>query len=75
MLVRTLFKSLSGVFNVLLVLLVVWLTFAILGVSFFKGRFTHTDTRGQEVVDSLNFDSVWNGMLALTVVSSLNNWD
>lgn len=90
-LVLTLVKSISGVANVFLVLLVVWIMFAILGVSLFSDRLVYCkgpadpysystpqdcrDARGQWVSYTFNFDSVWDGILTLLVVSSLNNWN
>jgi hypothetical protein len=35
-LVTTLFKSLSGIFNVLILIIIVWFMFAILGVSLYS---------------------------------------
>lgn len=89
-LVLTLIKSISGIANVLLVLFVVWIMFAILGVSLFSGRLVYCsgpadkyayrtpeecyEARGQWISYTFNFDSVWDGLLTLLVVSSLNNW-
>lgn len=37
--VTALIHSVSGIFNVVIVVVIVWLMFAILGVSVFAGRF------------------------------------
>ena len=95
LLISTLVKSISGVANVLLVLLVVWLMFAILGVSLFSGRLIYCTEAlkdpnmlyqltsqlqcekagGTLVAYMFNYDTVWNGIFTLLIVSSLNMWD
>ena len=39
MIVVALFSSVGGILNVIIVVLVVWLIFAIMGVNFFSGKF------------------------------------
>lgn len=39
MIITALFESIGHIFNVMIVVMVVWLMFAILGVNFFSGKF------------------------------------
>lgn len=41
--VNALLESVSAIFNVIIVVILVWLMFAILGVSLFSGKFYHCD--------------------------------
>ena len=86
--VEALIQSVGHIFNVAIVVLVVWLMFAILGVNLFGGKFQYCDYGPYEIetkeecdavhsewhtYDS-NFDSVPQAMLTLFVVSSLEGW-
>lgn len=48
--VTALIESVSGIFNTVIVVLIVWLMFAILGVSLFMGKFGQCKTPdGEEI--------------------------
>ena len=88
MIVVALFSSVGGILNVIIVVLVVWLIFAIMGVNFFSGKFfycsidpfiLHTQREceivsGKWMVHDHHFDSVIGAMNTLFVVSSLEGW-
>lgn len=90
-LMLTLTRSLKALANVLLMLLVVWIMFAVLGVQLFQGRFYYcsgTDykyaygsesecniARGQWTTYFFNFDDIWASTTTLIAISSLNNWE
>ncbi|CAI2364628.1 unnamed protein product [Moneuplotes crassus] len=86
--VEALIQSVGHIFNVLIVILVVFLMFAILGVNLFGGKFQYCTIETYEIkmreecleiggiwktYDS-NFDNTINAMLTLFVVSSLEGW-
>ena len=84
--VTALLESLCAIVNVVIVLLIVWLMFAILGVSLFSGKFYSCEMPNieEEVVceangydwvnaDS-NFDNVIEALVTLFIVSSLEGW-
>lgn len=88
MIVSALFESVGGIFNVMIVVMMVWLIFAIMGVNFFGGRFQYCSlemfklhTRQEcelaggswETYDQ-NFDDVIKAMTTLYIVSSLEGW-
>eukprot|EP00347_Sterkiella_histriomuscorum_P004762 403359206 len=87
-LVVALFESIGSIINVIIVVIVAWLMFAILGMSFFSGKFfycsidkyqNHTESecvrnKGQWLRYGSNFDDIIRSMLTLFVVSSLENW-
>lgn len=84
--VTALIESVFTMANIMVVILLIWLVFAILGVSFFAGKMYHcTDlsitTRstcekmGMEWVNSdSNFDNVFEAMLVLFIISSQESW-
>ncbi|CAI2366067.1 unnamed protein product [Moneuplotes crassus] len=86
--VEAMIQSVGHIFNVLIVILVVFLMFAILGVNLFGGKFQYCDADAYEIrtrEDCLNigakwktydsnFDNTINAMLTLFVVSSLEGW-
>jgi hypothetical protein len=88
MIVKALLESLGGILNVLMVVAVVFLIFAIVGVNFFAGKFfycsidkyiLHTSVTcefagGKWIVYDHNFDDVLRGFITLYVVSSLEGW-
>jgi hypothetical protein len=88
MVVVALLESMNSIFNVVIVIAVVYLIFAILGVSFFGGRFfycnidMYTIQTEQDCMINLgewkqfdfNFDDVKQAMMTLYVVASLEGW-
>jgi hypothetical protein len=86
--VMALIESIGAIINVMIVVMIVWLMFAILGVSFFGGKFFHCTVNkyhtknericinegGEWVRYSSNFDNVAQAMVTLFVLSSLENW-
>eukprot|EP00347_Sterkiella_histriomuscorum_P015163 403358079 len=87
-LVICLLESVGHIINVVIVLLIVWLMFAILGVSLFSGKFFYCSTnpylnhnemicekdRGTWQVYDSNFDNVPNALETLFIVSTFENW-
>ena len=88
MIVVALLDSVGHIFNVLIVLVMVYLVFAILGVNFMMGvmfycsidpLILHTKTTceiagGEWEVYDHNFDNVLQAYISLYVVSSLEGW-
>ena len=88
MVIVALFDSVGSIFNVVIVVLIVWLMFAILGVNLFAGKFFYctemtyfTETeqecinRGGEWLNAkATFDDVGSAMLTLFGVSTLEGW-
>ena len=84
--VKALFQSILALLNVMIVILIIWLLFAILGVSLFGGKFYSCENRALEtqfeceeygytwVKAYANFDNVLESMLTLWIVSSLEGW-
>lgn len=86
--VVALIQSVGHILNVAIVVIVVWLMFAILGVNLFGGKFQYCADQTYEIstkeeCDKIhsewltydhNFDSVPRAMLTLFVVSSLEGW-
>lgn len=88
LIVSALFSSTGAIINVSVVVLVVWLMFAIFGINTYKGQFFYCsedkyfyhlkqtcEEAGHtwQVYDS-NFDDILNAMMTLFVVSSLEGW-
>ena len=88
MIVVALFESVGHIFNVMVVVMIVWLMFAILGVNLFSGKFFYcsqdpynTETKAEclrergswQVYDS-NFDNVGRAMLTLFIIASEEDW-
>jgi Ion transport protein len=83
-----LFESIGGIFNVIVVVLIVWLMFAILGVNLFSGKFQYcsekpyklrtleecVQARAEWLTFDSNFDNVGSAMLTLFIVASQENW-
>ena len=88
LIVTALFESVGSIFNVSVVVLVVWLMFAIFGINSYKGQlfyctqdkyFYHLrqtcEEAGHEwVVWDSNFDNILEAMMTLFIVSSLEGW-
>jgi hypothetical protein len=83
-----LFESIGAIFNVIVVVFIVWMMFAILGVNLFSGKFFYCSVnmyqinnlvecqkaRGQWLSYDANFDHVGNAMISLFIVASEKNW-
>ena len=81
-----LLESLVAIFNVVLVCLIIWVMFAILGVSLFSGKLyscsnTEITTMNQCLAEGYiwstaypNYDNLINAMITLFIVSSEENW-
>lgn len=88
LIVVALMESVGHIFNVLIVVAVVYLIFAIIGVSLFSGKFFYCSidlyqikterecniAGGHWKVWDHNFDNVLEAMITLYVVSSLEGW-
>ena len=88
MIVTALFDSFGPIANVLMVLILVWLIFAILAVNFWKGKLFYCDRDpyvystqetcerfgGAWIQATQHFDDVPSAMLTLFAVSTLENW-
>ena len=86
--VEALLQSLGHIFNVAIVVWLVWLMFAILGVNLFGGKFQYWDLdtynistsdecrqiNGNWLTYGSHFDNVPAAMLTLFVLSSQENW-
>ena len=87
--VEALLQSLGHIFNVAIVVSLVYLMFAILGVNLFGGKFQYWDintyeastpdqcrqVNGNWLTYGSNFDNVPAAMLTLFVLSSQENWN
>jgi hypothetical protein len=88
MIVVALLESVGGIFNVMIVVFVVWLIFAIMGVNNFGGKFFYCNldmytlhnqidcetAGGKWLRYDHHFDNVMGGISTLFVVSSLEGW-
>jgi len=88
LIVASLFESIGAIFNVIVVVVSVWLMFAIFAVNIFAGKFFycsigiytyHTKYEcnvngGSWVNSNWNFDDIFQGMLTLFGVASLEGW-
>jgi hypothetical protein len=88
MIVVALMESVGGIFNVMVVVFMVWLIFAIMGVNFYGGKFqfcsidmygirTQLDCEfagGEWGTYDQNFDDALKAMNVLYIVSSLEGW-
>jgi len=88
LLVNALIKSLGGIFNVLFVVLVVYLLFAILAGSFYRGKFFYCSidpyilhyrpqceiAGGKWLIFDHNFDDAIKGTITMFIVASLEGW-
>ena len=88
LIVAALFSSTGAIINVSVVVLVVWLMFAIFGINTYKGQFFYCSEEKYfyhlkqtceeagytwQAYDS-NFDDIFNALMTLFVVSSLEGW-
>ena len=88
LIVASLFESVGAIFNVVIVVLCVWLMFAIYAINIFAGKFfyctineyqNHTKYEcnvdgGSWVRYDSNFDDVFQAMMTLFIVASLEGW-
>lgn len=84
--VTALLESLIAIFNVAIVLLIVWLMFAILGFSLFSGKLYNCSNSSILTQDECmssgfewqnefpNYDNILNAMIALFILSSEEGW-
>lgn len=84
--VSSLLESIVALLNVGVVLLIVWVMFAILGVSLFGGKFYSCELNDIDTRDKCeqfgyewknnpsNFDNLIEAMYTLFIVTSLENW-
>jgi len=86
--VKALFRSFGALCNTMILILVVFLMFSIVGVSFFAGKFQYCELSKYEYSDKaaceanngewktydLNFDNVINGLLYLFTLTTQENW-
>lgn len=86
--VMALLSSVGGIFNVAIVVMIVWMMFAILAVNLFGGKFQYCtkdtyilkdkisclEKKGNWETFDHNFDSVPESMITLFVVASLEGW-
>ncbi len=88
MIVTALFKSLGAILNTMIVVVVIWLMFAIVGVNFFAGKFQYCtvdvyknsykndciNANGTWKTYDLNFDNTLNGIIFLFELTTQENW-
>lgn len=86
--VTALFKSLGAILNTLIVIVVIWFMFSIVGVNFFSGKFqyctkdifvnswpdTCVQDEGEWVTYDHNFDNSINGLMFLYILTTQENW-
>ena len=86
--VTALFKSLGAICNTLVVVVVIWLMFSIVGVNFFAGKFQYCTTDpynhsykqdcvvagGEWRTYDHNFDNSINGLIFLFELTTQENW-
>jgi len=88
--VIALLESVGAIFNVLIVVVLIWLMFAILGISLLGGRLGYCDVGTNDYygisrseceemgknwrIFDTNFDNIFKAMNTLYVISSLEGW-
>ena len=88
--VTALLESVGAIINVLIVLLLIWLMFAILAINLLKERFGYCNVPDGNYYNinkitceesgyswdffSTNFNNIYNAMVTLFVISSLEGW-
>ena len=87
--VNALLGSVTALFNVVIVIMMVWVMFAILGISFFGNKMAHCEgiddyynigivqcerIGGTWTNFEGNFDNILNSFVTLFVLSSLEGW-
>ena len=87
-LVTALFRSFGAICNTLIMVIVIWLMFSIVGVSFFAGKFQYCTTNpytyststvclangGKWKTYDHNFDNTMNGIIYLFELTTQENW-
>lgn len=87
-LVKAVFKSMGALFNTLILILIVYIMFSIVGVNFFAGKFQYCSEDifvygtkdeceaggGEWRTYDLNFDNVINGLIFLFELTTQENW-
>jgi hypothetical protein len=87
-LVKAVFKSMGALFNTLILILIVFLMFSIVGVNFFAGKLQYCsedlfinrtkemceESSGMWLTYDLNFDNVINGLIFLFELTTQENW-
>ncbi|CAD8184566.1 unnamed protein product [Paramecium pentaurelia] len=85
--VSALLQSADGILNVAIVIILVWMMFAIIGINFAKGKLYYCDMQDGimhyvnkeecegiwRIYDS-NFENIFSGMLTLFCLSTLLDW-
>ena len=88
MVVTALLESIGGIFNVAIVVMIIWMMFGILAVNIFGGKFQYCskdqylidnkeeclNSKGNWLTYNQNFDSVPQSMITLFIVASLEGW-
>jgi hypothetical protein len=88
MIVSALIESIGSIFNVMVVVVMVWLMFAILAINMFNGKSFycsintykyHTklecnDNGGSWLTHDSNYDDVPGAMMSLFIISTLEGW-
>ena len=86
--INALFKTIPAMGNVLLIMAMVWLIFGILSVQLYAGRFYSCSKASPTIIDRTsclaeggewtnarsNFDNIFNAVLTLFEVSTLEGW-
>ena len=86
--VAALFRSFGAICNTLLMVMMIWIMFSIVGVSFFAGKFqycsvdTYVNNNPSDCVDNggtwktydHNFDNTINGLIYLFELTTQENW-
>ena len=83
--INSIVKSLYGISNVLIFVLIIWLFYAIIGIQLFKNKFGYCQSPenmnvnmknckyGNWVVHQNNFDDIFNALLTLYIVSTFDH--
>ena len=88
LIVASLLESVGAIFNVVIVVVAVWLMFAIFAINIFAGKFFYCSTGiykhhdkyecnvggGSWIRQDSNFDNVFQAMMTLYIVASLEGW-
>jgi hypothetical protein len=88
MIVIALMESVGGIFNVVIVIVLIWMMFAIFGMNLMGGKLDYCDIDDYYKVSreecaakgetwktrDFNFDNIFNAMITLFIVSTLEAW-
>lgn len=88
MIVAALFESIGSIVNVSVIVMIIWLMFAIYGMNTYMGMFfycsvdkykygtkwTCEDNGGEWLRFDANFDNIGQSMITLFIVASLEGW-